>query len=439
MKKIFTSIVQKISQLVKEKGAKKKRLFAVILLLLVSSALFFYLNTGETQSATILSTAPITRGNIERTLHATGLIKPEEGAEVKTGSRFTGVIEKLHVRLGDKVKKGQLIAELDSREQQEEYARLSAVLEGLNVGLRLHEESYPRRIAEANSELKITKSNAKYTQQNYDIFNKLHPEKATTIMNVNRTVHELRSAKEMVLLKKSLKERLEKEYILIREQLTQNIKEIEAEKNSAAIQLSYSRILSPIDGTVSGITAQEGETVVAGLQVVDLITVLDVERLELRVYVNENDIGEVAVGQEVHFKVEAYPKRSFSGKVALIHPSPELRNNIVYYRALVHLSPETSLTLRPEMTARCDIVVSAKEDVLLMPSAAFKWIGQQRLVFKVDASGNPVPIKISIGLEGNTHLEIQTGLQEGDVVVTEMTLPEDIPSAWKDESYDSNK
>lgn len=413
----------------------KKFLFACALFVFVAGTLVacvvFW--AGESpHAAMVISTAPVTRGDIERTLHATGIIKPEDGAEVKTGSRFTGVIERLHVRLGDKVGKGQLIAELDSREQNEEHRRLEAALQRLRAELRLHEETYPKRIAEAAAELDIARSNAEYTQQTYKIYRSLRPEKAVAIMDVNRAVHERKAALETVLVKQSLKERLEKEDTLIRERLRHSIKETEAERNSAAIRLSYARILSPIDGVVSGITAQEGETVVAGLQVVDLITVLDVERLELRVYVDENDIGEVSPGQEVRFRVEAYPEKIFSGKVALIHPSPELRNNIVYYRALVRLFPETALALRPEMTARCEIVVDNRKDVLLMPNTAFKWIGQKRLVFRMGASGEPVPVKVATGLEGGARVEVHAGLREGDSVVTEMTLPESIPPAWRE-------
>ncbi len=393
--------------------------------------------TSAQQSITVKSSAPITRGKIERTLHATGLIKPTEGAEVKTGSRFTGVIEKLHVRLGDTVKKGQLIAELDSREQQEEYNRLTASLEGLKKELRLHEATYPQRIIEAQAQIDIATSQAKYTQTLHDMYKKLRPENAATVMDFSRTEHEHKAAQQTVLLNTTIKNRLEKEYELIKEQLFHNIEEIEAQKNAAAIQLSYAKIVSPIDGTVSNITAQEGETVVAGLQVVDLITVLDLERLELRVYIDENDIGEVSTGQEIRFSVEAYPKTTFSGTIALLHPSPELRNNIVYYRALVRLSSETALMLRPEMTASCNVVVSTKDKALRLPNDAFKWIGSQKFLFKVDSQGNSAPINITTGLEGDKYTEIREGLQEGDLVATDVTLPPTIPTALQEKKHEN--
>lgn len=84
------------------------------------------------------------------------------------------------------------------------------------------------------------------------------------------------------------------------------------------------------------------------------------------------------------------------------------------------------------MTARCEIVVDNRKDVLLMPNTAFKWIGQKRLVFKMGSSGAPVPVKVDTGLEGGARVEVHAGLGEGDSVVTEMTLPESIPPAWRE-------
>ncbi len=419
------------------KKHKKKYIIASVICVILFFTCWYMNSTSDQQSITIKSSAPITQGKIERTLYATGLIKPTEGAEVKTGSRFTGVIEKLHVRLGDIVKKGQLIAELDSREQQEEYNRLTAALEGLKKELHLHEATYPKRIIEAQAQIDIATSQVKYTQELHDMYKKLRPENAATAMDFNRAEHEYKAAKKTVVLNTTIKNRLEKEYELIKEQLFHNLEEVKAQKNAAAIQLSYAKIVSPIDGTVSNITAQEGETVVAGLQVVDLITVLDLERLELRVYIDENDIGEVSAGQEIRFSVEAYPKKAFSGTIALIHPSPELRNNIVYYRALVHLNSETALLLRPEMTARCNVVVSTKDKALRLPNEAFKWIGSQRFLFKVDSQGKSIPINISTGLKGDSYTEILEGLQEGDLVATDVTVPPTMPTALQEKNHEN--
>ena len=333
---------------------------------------------GEKAGATIdvKSTGPVTRGDLERVLTATGIIKPEEGAEVKTGSRFTGVIETLYVKLGDAVVKGQAVAELDKREQEAECRKLEAALARLETELRLLDLTYPLRIREAEANLESAEADAEYAEITHKRYAPVTRQGGAARTELDKAHQQRVTANQTRHMRRAVRDRLMAEYSLEKPRLEHSVKEAAADLESARIRLSYATIVSPIDGVVSGITAQEGETVVAGLQVVDLITVLDVSRLELRVYVDENDIGEVNIGDTVRFRVEAYPDRQFSGAVALIHPGPEIRNNIVYYRALVRLDPDTARALRPEMTARCEMVVGRKKDVLLVPNTAFKWVGQ---------------------------------------------------------------
>ncbi|MDR3175012.1 MAG: efflux RND transporter periplasmic adaptor subunit [Desulfovibrio sp.] len=373
----------------------------------------------------------IIRGDLERILTATGIIKPEEGAEVKTGSRFTGVIETLYVKLGDTVTKGQPIALLDKREQEAECRKVEAVLAKLQAELLLLDEHSPLLIKEAEASLRSAEAEVEYAETYFSRIAPLPKSGGIAVTDLDRARQQRASTKQMMIARAMILEQLTTKYRLERPRLQHAIEEAEAELEAARIRLSYATIVSPIDGVVSGITAQEGETVVAGFQVVDLITVLDVSRLELRVYVDENDIGEVKLGDTVRFRVEAYPDKQFGGNVALIHPGPELRNNIVYYRALVRLDPETARALRPEMTARCEIVVGKKDDVLLIPNTAFKWIGQRRIILRLDASGKPAPVDVLTGMEGMTHTEVVRGLEENAVVVTRVILPDTLPPEWK--------
>jgi multidrug efflux pump subunit AcrA (membrane-fusion protein) len=400
-------------------------------LLLFVGTFFFYLQGSVELSRIVQETNKVSRGDLERILTATGIIKPEEGAEVKTGSRFTGVIENLYVKLGDIVTKGQPIALLDNREQEAECRKLEAVLAKLQAELRLLDENIPLLVKEAEASLRSAESEAEYAETYFSRIAPLPKSGGIAATDLDRARQQRVSTKQMVLVRTIILEQLTTKYRLERPRLQHAIEEAQADLDAARIRLSYAAIVSPIDGVVSGITAQEGETVVAGFQVVDLITVLDVSRLELRVYIDENDIGEVKVGDSVRFRVEAYPDRQFSGNVALIHPGPELRNNIVYYRALVRLDPETARALRPEMTARCEIVVGKKGNILLMPNTAFKWIGQRRIVLRLDASGKPTPVDVLTGMEGMTHTEVLQGLAENDELVTRVVLPDTLPPAWE--------
>lgn len=402
----------------------------VAVIILCTLGAYGMMGEPETKVA-VLETGQVTRGNLERVLTATGIIKPEEGAEVKTGTRVTGVIEKLHVKLGDDVAKGQPIALMDKREHEAQYRKLEAELGTLRTELARLKETYPLRIEEATADLGKAKAEAELAEVSYDRIAELIKSKSVAEAELDQVQEGRTTTRQTQVMRETIKKRLEAEYDLEKTRLEFAINKAKAELDSAAIRLSYTTIVSPIDGVVSGITGQEGETVVAGLQVADLITVLDVSRLELRVYVDENDIGEVKIGDTVRFRVEAYPGKQFSGTVALIHPGPEIRNNIVYYRALVRLKPETARQLRPEMTAHCEMVVGEKEDILKVPNAAFKWVGARRILLALDAGGRPWPRKVRTGMVGRHHTEVLEGLEEDEEVITRVELPEDLPEEWE--------
>lgn len=424
---MYTSFASSVRKLF----APRKKLFWGFVAIILACVGFIGFNDTSGAQITIKGTERIARGDLERVLTATGIIKPEEGAEVKTGSRFTGVIETLHVKLGDVVVKGQMVAQLDKREQEAECRKLEASLARLQTELNQVEKTYPLRIKEAVAKQESAKADVEYARITYKRLAPITKQGGTARTELDKALQQRLTADQALLMHGAVKDRLTAEYDLEKTRLEHAVKEVAAELESAQIRLSYATIVSPIDGVVSGITAQEGETVVAGLQVADLITVLDVSRLELRVYVDENDIGEVSVGDTVRFRVEAYPDTQFSGKVALIHPGPEIRNNIVYYRALVQLDPNTARALRPEMTARCEMIVGNKKDVLLVPNAAFKWIGQRRIVLRLNASGKPEPVDVQTGMAGVTHTEVLQGLEEHADVVTRLDASTALPPEWE--------
>ncbi len=394
-------------------------------------AVGFSMGSSGTPDVRILETGQVTRGSLERVLTATGIIKPEEGAEVKTGTRVTGVIETLHVKLGDTVIKGQTIAVMDKREQEAECRKLEAELGALRMELALLNETHPLAMREAVAEESKAKAEEVHAEVTYNRIEELAKTKTVAQAELDRESKDRVAARQNTVVQEATRKKIATSYELEKARLEHSIDMATAELDSARIRLSYTTIVSPIDGVVSGITAQEGETVVAGLQVADLISVLDVSRLELRVYVDENDIGEVKLGDTVRFRVGTYPDRWFSGLVALIHPGPEIRNNIVYYRALVRLTPETARALRPEMTAHCEMVVDNKDDVLLVPNAAFKWVGSRRILLGVDAQGQPEPRTVVTGLVGRVNTEVLEGLREGETVVTKAELPDALPAEWE--------
>jgi len=126
----------------------------------------------------------------------------------------------------------------------------------------------------------------------------------------------------------------------------------------------------------------------------------------------------------VEFRVDSQPDKTFSGTLDRIYPDPEIRDNIVYYKALVTVDREQALLLRPEMTTQCRVVVDTRENVLTVPNQALKWVGGRQTVFVVDkaAAGGVREVLPKLGLPGLEQSEVQGGLSEGEEVATQIVL-----------------
>jgi HlyD family secretion protein/macrolide-specific efflux system membrane fusion protein len=157
--------------------------------------------------------------------------------------------------------------------------------------------------------------------------------------------------------------------------------------------------------------------------VTNLITILDPLRLEMWIYVDETDVGHVRPGLDVNFSVDAYQGRTFHGAVNRIYPEPEIKDNIVYYRALVLVDREQARFLRPEMTTQCRIIVEVKDKVLALPNSALKWVNGEQVVFVRGPSGEVRRVKPEIGLVGLDVSEVLSGLNQGDEVAVQLVLP----------------
>jgi HlyD family secretion protein/macrolide-specific efflux system membrane fusion protein len=401
-----------------------KKVIAVIVFLSVAVGvgLWWKSSTAE-KKITVLATETVTRGTVRKVLEQTGIVKSQVGAIVKIGTRATGTIDKMMVKVGDPVEKHQLVAQIDSRELEAQAAEARAKLAAAQAELNRVEQFYPLRIKEARHDLALTRARADYLHNNFRRQQKL----ADRDVISKDTIEDVRQKSEVeanqVSVKQSTLERLQREFTDEAAKARAAVKQAEASLAALDVRKSYTRIYSPISGVVSQVTAQEGETIVAGLQVANLITVLDPARLEMWTYVDETDIGQVHPGQEVEFRVDAYPGRVFKGTVDTIYPEPEIRDNIVYYRALVKINPEQATYLRPEMTTQVQIIVAVKDDVLDIPNNALKWVDGRQVVFVQDSDGTIRQVTPELGLAGITHTEVLDGLAAGDKVATQLVLP----------------
>ena len=366
----------------------------------------------------VLATAEAQVGDVRKVLEATGIIKAQVGAIVKIGARATGTIKEMNVKVGDDVHKGQLIAVIDDRELRAQLDEAEAKLARATAELAQVEAVYPRRIAEAQAEQRLSRAKSDYAAANLKRQQELYGKSL-----IARDVLDAAHRDALVLAREASEIRLRTEFEKERFKAQKAKEEAEAVIESARTKISYTRIVSPIDGVVALVTSQAGETVVAGLQVANLITVLDPTRLEMWIYVDETDVGQVHPGLAVEFRVDAHPVTVFRGSVDQIYPQPEIRDNIVYYQALVRLDPKESAQLRPEMTTQCQIVVQEKKGVLVIPNAALKWIGDRQVVFAVAGDGSVREVSPTLGLEGLNETEVTAGLSPGEKVATQIVLP----------------
>ncbi len=371
----------------------------------------------------VLATAEARIGDVRKILEATGIIKAQVGAIVKIGARATGTIKEMHVKVGDTVARDQPIALIDDRELRAQLDEAEARLARAQAEQAQVEAVYPRRIAEAQAEARLAEAKSDYATANLKRQDELFRKALIARDVLDAARRDALIGQNEVLARQASLVRLTTEFEKERIKAQKSKEEAQAVIDSVKTKISYTRIVSPIDGVVAMVTSQAGETVVAGLQVANLITVLDPSRLEMWIYVDETDVGQVVPGMPVEFRVDAHPGVVFKGSVDQIYPQPEIRDNIVYYQALVRLAPGESARLRPEMTTQCQIVVREKKGVLVIPSAALKWIGDRQVVFVVAPDGAAREVSPKLGLEGLNESEILEGLAPGDRVATQIVLP----------------
>jgi len=400
----------------------RKKIIIAILLFAASALALFWTTHRGTGKIEILKTVRVERGEVRNQLEATGIIKAQVGAIVKIGAQATGRITRMNVRVGDPVKQGDLIAAIDDRELKASEAEAEARLDRARADLSRTKTTAPLLITEAEAEMEAAAAQLNYAVLSFERQRQLAEADLVAKDALDDARQNAAVKKSALRAKVSALERIRSETAEDQRKAAKSLAQERAALDSIRTKLSYTRIISPLTGVVSQVAAQEGETVVTGLEVANLITVLAPTRLEMWIYVDETDIGRVIPGLPVDFQVDAYPGDVFSGSIDQIYPEPEIRDNIVYYQALVRLEKEQALRLRPEMTTQCQVIVEIKKDVLALPNAALKWVDGQQVVFVSDDSGVR-KVSPELGLSGVTHSEVLSGLSAGDAVATQLVLP----------------
>lgn len=317
-----------------------------------------------------LETVEVQKGELSETVTATGTV--ESVTQVDVGTQVTGIIDKLYADFNSIVKKGELIAELEKTVLQSDL-----------------------RSAEASVE------SAKYTYE-YNLAN----------YNRDKALHDKQLISDYEF------QTSQKDYEVSKAAYDKAV----ADRVRAAKNLNYAEIYSPIDGIVISREVEVGQTVVSSMNVANLYTIADLDNMQVIGNVDEADIGQVKMGQEVTFSVDAFPDDLFKGQVTQVRLSPTTESNVVTYEVVVSASnPDHKLI--PGLTANLTIYVMSEQDVLLLPNSAFTFEPQTfKDSDKLPAVGETLP-KSNLAddektvwvLDGNTLVNkvVKVGVSNG--------------------------
>jgi HlyD family secretion protein len=358
---------------------KMKYIAAAIAVIVIAGLIIFLAARGKGKASKDGESFITKRGNVTHFTEQTGIIKAQVGAIVKVGTRATGVLTRLKYQVGDYVKKGELIATIDDRE------------------LLANKRNLEAQIEEQKRDLETKDAQYLYNKTNYEREERLLEKEFTTKDTVDKAKRELDVAVAQVALGKA------------------KVKEAVEKLKALEVSLSYTKIYAPISGYVSQVTTQEGETVVAGLSAVNLITVIDATKLEMWIYVDETDIGRVKPGMKVEYWVDAYRDKRFSGTISLIYPQPEIKENIVYYLAILKIDPKDTTFLKPEMTTHVKIIIDEKSNVIVVPNGAIRFEDGKNVVY-VKLKNKVERKAVTTGIRDDKFTEVVSGLSEGERV-----------------------
>lgn len=541
------------------KAGRPKWIGWAVALVLIAAGYFWYSQTHKPNPLGKMITAKVTRGDLMETVTATGSVAAQTGAEVHIGSQITGIVKRLHADVGQTIKAGSIIAELDlpdlaatlresqdallaaetktrqakttleqttsevmSQLQQAEatvesmrqkyYAARSsasqsketvptdvlraqnnlnsmiaalgtsqATLKQTEAGAALNIQVSQAALSQAKanaakSDADLVRNQALYNQQflsasDLDTFiatAKVNREAVDTAeKNVELTKQkvdaDLETAKDAVAqadqnvkaaraaLQAAMSEhhavaaqvanmadaraalaeseaalavsKANLQTIILRKQDYAQAQDAERQaRNLVAYnqaQLDKSIIRSPISGTVLNLAVQQGETLAAGLAAPTVILVADLDRLEVDAYVDETDIGKVALGQQVQVTVDAFPQKVFKGVVYKIASGSTIQQGVVTYDVSVKLFNQGHL-LKPDMTATATFIVGSQHDVLLVPSVAVQTgvkSSKVNVLETVDGQPKIVPTTVKTGGTDGLNTQVISGLKEGDTIV----------------------
>lgn len=370
----------------------RKSLSILILLAIPVAAYLSWSYWSASDDAEVLRTATVTRGTVEETVLASGVIEAKQ--LVSVGARVSGQIETLAVTLGQEVAAGDTIAQIDSQDQQNELLQAEADLANIEAQIAA------KRASLRKAELILQREE------------ELVAKELVAQQDVESAISD------MLVLKAELGA------------LDAQKSKAEVTVSTASLALERTTITAPIAGTVVAVVVDEGQTVSATNSAPTIVKLANLDTMVVKAEISEADVVYVHEGQDVTFTILGQPEYAFTAVVRAVEPAPaeiETSDTIstdeaIYYNGLLDVeNPEH--TLRIGMTTQVSIILDRATDVLTVPAAALQTTPQGQTVELFDpATGTATSTPVDVGLNDGVTAEINAGLTEGDQVVIGTTV-----------------
>lgn len=400
----------------------KRLRWIVLLALAVAGAASWYVSNSNGKGDKFL-TAQVERGRIEDTVSAIGALQPLQYVDV--GTQVTGQLKTLNVEIGDTVKQGQLVAEIDPTLLQARVDSTKATLQNLRA------------------QLVDRQAQAKFAQQQFA--------RNRELMKADAVAEEVLQQSEAAAVQ------AEAQVESLRAQIRQNESSLTADEAN----LRYTKIFAPMAGTVVSLTARQGQTLVSSQQAPTILRIADLSTMTVWAQASEADVPKVQVGMPVYFNTLGLPERRWTGKVRQILPTPETVNNVILYNVLFDAANPDGV-LKPQMSAQVYFLLARADNALLIPANALqgsvrgkkatesgdanqrakssrataeappgKESGEpssqrkRRFVVRVLKDGQPEEREITVGVLTRLKAQVLSGLEEGEVVITGTAAKDD--------------
>ena len=362
----------------------KKKIIIIILICL--AALIF---KGKKDKTSYI-TKPLEKRTITQIVEASGTINPVQ--TVSIGSQVSGQISAIYVDYNSEVKKGQLLAEIDTSLFEAQVNQAKATIDNARANL---------------AKIQATAANDRLTLNRYK-----NLYKRGFIAKSELDLAESTYASDVAQIRAA------------QAQINQAL----ASYSTAESNLRYTKITSPVDGVVISRAVDVGQTVAASFQTPELFSVAqDLTQMQIEASVSEADIGKVKKEQEVEYTLDGYPDETFRGKVSQVRISPTTVSNVVTYSVIIDVEND-DLKLIPGMTANVSIITSRKENILCAQNAALKFTPNtdgkgpkyEKQGIWMLSDNTPKRVEVETGVSDESYTEIISDkLKDGDLIITE--------------------